>query len=421
MFVCVRRYMKQSLLSFVLVMALLQSKSSAKVFRDDRLHAGFQTSNAEFTLETYKRLTKMSEDGSLFYSPFSVSAAMSMVYLGAREQTAAQMVPALSIQSLGQRVHEAYEDYLKMVLAGNENVTLHIANRLFPNSKTEIVTSFIELCAKHYQADTKAMNYEQSEAARQGINDWVSQQTAEKIKDLLPQGSLNALTTMVLVNAIYFKGNWNTKFDDKATRDMTFHNLRGQQKSVKMMFHKATNFPLKFDDKLNCKVLELPYKGNNLSMAIILPEDKQGLSALEERLTPSVLKELLEDMSSVKVEVYLPKFKLKSGFELSKLFKGMGMLDLFDGSKADLSGIDASKMSYVSAIFHQAFVDVNEEGTEAAAATAVKMMKRSLPRPPLEFKADHPFMFVIRDNRADSILFVGRFVDVVGAQERDEL
>ncbi|XP_069103394.1 leukocyte elastase inhibitor-like [Argopecten irradians] len=413
--------MKQQLLSLVLVMAFVQqSQSSAKVFRDDRLHAGFQTSNAEFTLELYKRLTKMSEDGNLFYSPFSVSAAMSMVYLGAREQTAAQMVPALSIQSLGQRVHEAYEDYLKVVLAGNENVTLQIANRLFPNNKVEIVPSFIELCAKHYQADAKAMDYGQFETARKVINDWVSQQTAEKIKDLLPQGSLNELTIMVLVNAIYFKGNWETKFDDKATRDMTFHNLNGQQKNVKMMFHKATKFPLKIDDELKCKVLELPYKGNDLSMVIILPEDKQGLSALEEKLTPSVLKELTTNMPPIKVEVYLPKFKLKSGFELSKLFKSMGVTDLFHKTKADLSGIDATRASYVSGIFHQAFVDVNEEGTEAAAATAVVMLTRAMPRPPLEFKADHPFMFVIRDNRADTILFVGRFVDVDQAQ-RDEL
>ncbi|XP_060063867.1 LOW QUALITY PROTEIN: leukocyte elastase inhibitor-like [Ylistrum balloti] len=250
----------------------------------------------------------------------------------------------------------------------------------------------------------------QFEAARREINDWVSTQTAEKIQDLLPQGSLNPLTAMVLVNAIYFKGDWKTKF--KVTKDMTFHSLKGQEKTVKMMFQKATKFPLKHDD--DKKVLELPYKGNSLSMVIILPDDRDGLSALEEKLTPSALKGLMTDMPPIKVEVFLPKFKLKSGFELSEVFQQMGMKDLFDKTKADLSGIDASRMSYVSAIFHQAFVDVNEEGTEAAAATAtaVVMMKRSLPRPPLQFKADHSFMFVIEDNRSDTILFVGRFVDV---------
>ncbi|XP_033760129.1 serpin B8-like [Pecten maximus] len=413
--------MKQQRLSLILTMAFLQSLSSAKVFRDDGLHTDFQTSNADFTLEIYKRLTKMSTDGNLFYSPFSISAAMSMVYLGAREQTAAQMIPALRIQSLGQRVHDGYEDYLKVVLGKSDNVTLQIANRLYPDSKTDIVPSFIELCAKHYQADTKTMDYGQFETARKEINEWVSHQTAEKIKDLLPEGSLNPLTMMVLVNAIYFKGDWETKFDDKVTRDMTFHNLKGQQKTVKMMFQKATKFPLKYDDEFKCKVLELPYKGNSLSMVIILPDDTDGLPALEEKLTPSVLKGLTTEMPPVKVEVFLPKFKLKSGFELSKMFQSMGMTDLFDKSKADLTGIDASKMSYVSAIFHQAFVDVNEEGTEAAAATAVVMMKRSLPRPPLQFKADHPFMFVIKDNRSNTILFVGRFADVVEAQGKDEL
>ncbi|XP_033760694.1 leukocyte elastase inhibitor-like [Pecten maximus] len=395
-------------------MAFHQSPRSATVFRDDKLHTDFQTSNAEFTLEIYKRLTKMSTDGNLFYSPFSISAAMSMVYLGAREQTADQMIPALSIQSLGQRVHDAYEDYLKVVLGKSDNVTLHIANRLYPNSKTDIVPSFIELCAKHYQADTKTMDYRQFEAARKEINEWVSQQTAEKIKDLLPEGSLNPLTMMVLVNAIYFKGDWETPFDDKVTKDMTFHNLNGQQKTVKMMIEKATKFPFKQDDELKCKVLELPYRGNDLSMVIILPNDIDGLPALEEKLTPSVIKGLTTKMPPIKVEVFLPKFKLKSRFELSKLFQSMGMTDLFDGSKADLTGTDASKMSYVSAIFHQAFVDVNEKGTEAAAATAVVMMfGMARPTTPIQFKADHPFMFVIKDNRSDTILFVGRYVDVV--------
>ncbi|OWF40884.1 leukocyte elastase inhibitor-like [Mizuhopecten yessoensis] len=412
--------MKEHFLWLVLIMASLLSGSNSKIFRDDILHTDFQTSNTDFTLEIYKRLTKMSTDGNLFYSPFSISAAMSMVYLGAREQTAAQMVSPLSIQSLGQRVHEAYEDYLQVVMAKNENVTLQIANRLYPHSKAGIVPSFIELCAKHYQADTKLMDYAQYETARKEINEWVSQQTAEKIKDLLPQGSLNPLTMMVLVNAIYFKGDWETKFDDKVTRDMTFHTLKGQQKTVKMMFQKATRFPLKHDDELKCEVLELPYKGNSLSMVIILPNGKNGLSALEEKLTPSKLQGLMKDTSPTKVEVFLPKFKLKSGFELSALFQQMGMTDLFNNN-ADLSGIDESRMTYVSAIFHQAFVDVNEEGTEAAAATAVVMMKRSLPRPPLQFRADHPFMFVIRDNRSDTILFVGRFVDVVSSQEKDEL
>ncbi|XP_033760133.1 leukocyte elastase inhibitor-like [Pecten maximus] len=413
--------MKHQWLSLVIIMAFLQSPSRAKVFRDDKLHTDFQTSNADFTLEMYKRLTKMSTDGNLFYSPFSISAAMSMVYLGAREQTAAQMIPALSIQSLGQRVHDGYEDYLKVVLGKSDNVTLQIANRLYPDSKTDVVPSFIELCAKYYQADTKTIDYRQFEAARKEINEWVSHQTAEKIKDLLPEGSLTPLTVMVLVNAIYFKGDWETKFDDKVTKDMTFHNLKGQQKTVKMMFQKATKFPLKYDDQLRCTVLELPYKANSLSMVIILPDDIDGLPALEEKLTPSVIKGLTTKMPPVNVEVFLPKFKLKSSFELSKLFQSMGMTYLFHGSKADLTGIDTSNTSYVSFIFHQAFVDVNEEGTEAAAATAVIIVACSSRGLPLQFKADHPFMFVIKDNRSDTILFVGRFADVVQAQEKDEL
>ncbi|OWF40881.1 leukocyte elastase inhibitor-like [Mizuhopecten yessoensis] len=409
--------MKEHVVWLLLVTAPLLSESNSKIFRDDILHRDFQNSNMEFTLEIYKRLTKMSTDGNLFCSPFSISAAMSMVYLGAREQTAAQMVSPLSIQSLGQRVHEAYEDYLK-VMAKNENVTLRIANRLYPNSKAEIVPSFIELCAKHYQTDIKSTDYEHFETARKEINEWVSQQTAEKIKDVLPQGSLNPLTIMVLVNAIYFKGDWETQFDDNGTRDMTFHTLKGQHRTVKMMFKKERKLPLKHDDELKCEVLELPYKGKSLSMVIILPDDKDGLSALEEKLTPSKLHSLMKDMPPTKVVVFLPKFKVKSGFELSTLFEQMGMTDLFEELKADLSGIDESRMTFVSAIFHQAFVDVNEQGTEAAAVTLAVAVIVSVP---LQFKADHPFMFVIRDNRSDTILFIGRFVDVVSSQEKDEL
>ncbi|OWF44438.1 Serpin B9 [Mizuhopecten yessoensis] len=388
------------------------ASSSAKIFRNDILHKDFQDSNMEFTWELYKRLMATSPGDNLFYSPFSISAAMSMVFLGARGQTAVQMGPALKLQSLGQRVHEAFEDYLQVAMIGNKEVTLRIANRLYPNQKTDIMSSFFELCKKHYQTDIKAMNYDPPETARNEINGWVSVKTAQKINDLLPEGSLNPMTVMVLVNAIYFKAEWMLKFDQYCTKEGTFHTLNGRQEKVQMMSNVDKHFCMKRDEKLKCSALELPYKGNALSMVVILPDDKDGLSALEDSLTPSKLHGLIKHMTPTAVNVTLPKFKLESEFELSKIFKEMGMADLFEASKADMSGLDASGKTYLSAIFHKTFVDVTETGTEAAAATAVAMNCCMSMKMPLVFDADHPFIFLIKDNRSDTILFCGRFVDV---------
>ena len=251
-----------------------------------------------------------------------------------------------------------------------------------------------------------------TEAARLAINQWVEQKTANKIKDLLPHGALKPTTRLVLTNAIYFKGDWQTQFDKAQTKDEDFHLSPAQTKKVPLM-HREGGF--NYFNGGTFQVLEIPYKSNELSMVIFLPKDPGGLPALEESLTSSNTQQWLGQLRPVpKVIVTMPKFKTTQQFELAGTLAAMGMPQAFTAS-ADFSGMTGKKDLAISAVIHKAYIDVNEEGTEAAAATGVTMRTMAArapnPAPPPIFRADHPFVFLIRDHRSNSILFMGRTAD----------
>uniref|UniRef100_A0A672KXZ4 Serpin B6 n=1 Tax=Sinocyclocheilus grahami TaxID=75366 RepID=A0A672KXZ4_SINGR len=252
-----------------------------------------------------------------------------------------------------------------------------------------------------------------SEAARVNINKWVEKKTQGKIKDLLPPQGVDETTKLVLVNAIYFKGNWEKKFSKEATRDGQFKMNKTQTKPVKMMRQKS-KFPLAFIPEMNSQVLELPYVGKNLSMLIILPNEIQGettgLQKLEKALTYEKLMEWTKSskMLQEEVQVSLPKFKMAETYGMVQFLRSMGMEDVFDPQKVNLSGMSSNNNLAVSNVIHKAFVEVNEEGTEAAAATGITITTTSMPLPPKTFIADHPFLFFIRHNPSNSILFYGR-------------
>jgi len=251
-----------------------------------------------------------------------------------------------------------------------------------------------------------------SNAAAAVINKWVAEKTNDKIKEIVSEGDIDSLTRLILVNAIYFKGDWLTKFDINGTRDDDFHISANESVKVKMMNMKSKFF-YGVSSELNAQAIELPYAGESLSMVILLPDRATTLSQLEEKLTSDDLAFVKEkfSMSLQEVSLFLPRFSLDEQLGLDKVLKDMGMRDLFSGGAADLSGIDGSKELYVSRVLHHAVVEVNEEGTEAAAATAVVFMLRSLGGPKENiFRANRPFLFFIQDKATKSILFLGRLV-----------
>ncbi len=366
--------------------------------------------NTRFALDLYSRLKD--EDGNLFFSPYSISVALAMTYAGARENTAQQMSQTLRFSLDPQRLHAAFEKLEARLEALQEegNVQLEIANSLWPHKGYPILEEYTGLMKKYYGVEIASVDYAaDTEAARRIINEWVEEKTKDKIKDMIGPGVLDALTRLVLVNAIYFKGNWADQFEEDLTKDAPFHLLSGESIQVPMMKQQETFGYAEHED---LQILQMPYAGDEVSMLVLLPKKEDGLADLQSVLKEESLEEWIRSIRKTEVLVFLPKFRVTSQFRLDEALASMGMPDAFDPNKADLSGIDGepSKL-YIGAVIHKAFVDVNEEGTEAAASTAVGFNLASVPEPVPTFRADHPFTFVIRDNNTGSILFMGRIVD----------
>jgi len=366
--------------------------------------------NTAFALDLYSRLKD--EDGNLFFSPYSISVALAMTYAGARENTAQQMSQTLRFSLDPQRLHPAFGKLEERLEALQEegNVQLEIANSLWPHKSYPILEEYIGLVKKYYGVKITPLDYAaDTEAARRIINEWVEEKTKDKIKDMIGPGVLDALTRLVLVNAIYFKGNWADQFEEELTKDAPFHPLSGESIEVPMMKQQETFGYAEHED---LQILQMPYAGDEMSMLVLLPKNMDGLANLQSVLSKENLEKWIKSIRKKEVLVFLPKFKVTSQFRLDEALASMGMTDAFSPEKADLSGIDGEPHRlYIGAVIHKAFVDVNEEGTEAAASTAVGFALASMPEPVPTFRADHPFIFMIRDNNTGSILFMGRIVD----------
>ena len=371
---------------------------------DDDMPMLVQGNNA-FAFDLYSQVK--GADGNLFFSPFSVSTALAMTYGGARGQTETQMSEVLHFALPQERLHPAFGQLQTLWNSDDPErpYQLSVANALWARADFTILDTFLELTGTHYGAGLKQVDFQgATEQARLAINSWVEEQTQDKIKDLLKPGTLDPATLLVLTNAIYFKGTWQSQFDAAATADAPFTISPSRQVQVPMM-HQKGNFRIGGGDGV--QVLELPYSGRDLSMVVLLPSEPDGLAALEASLTADNLARWLAGLREREVRVDLPRFKMTSEFDLTKTLEAMGMTEAF-GVAADFSGIDGRRGLFISKVVHKAFVSVDEEGTEAAAATGVVMKKTSIA--PL-FRADHPFVFVIRHNQTGSILFVGRVMD----------
>lgn len=409
----------KNLIYLIVGAALLMNIAvGAKEKKDDGAEMIVNGNNA-FALDLYAQLKN--NEGNLFYSPYSISTALAMTYAGARDQTAEQMAQTLHFpeckgsDSPGwmrttEQFHRAFGRVIdRLNQQGKKNdYQLSVANALWGQKGYPFLDSFIELNNQYYDARIKQVDFvKETEKTQKKINQWVEDKTNEKIKNLIPQGALNALTRLVLTNAIYFKGNWAEQFDKDMTKNADFFVSSDKTVTAPLMYQKED---FKYGQSDTLQLLELTYKGEDLSMLILLPKEKDGLADMEKELTTRNLAEWQKKMHKQEVEVFLPKFKMTSQFSLAETLEKMGMPDAFDVGKADFSGMTGNKDLFISAVLHKAFVEVNEEGTEAAAATGV-MMSLSMALEQSVFRADHPFVFIIKDNNTGSILFVGRVVD----------
>jgi len=368
--------------------------------------------NTDFSMALLKKLSEKNNTANIFFSPFSISSALAMVLLGARGNTATQMSECLKTHNIQDDIHASFAKLLSELNKADAPYALSVANRLYGEQSYQFVEEFLTLTRKHYSAELESVDFiNKSEAARLNINNWVEKNTQGKIKDLLTQDAVDSMTRLVLVNAIYFKGNWNKQFQESATRDAKFNLNKNQSKPVKMMYQK-TKFPLTYIPEANCQILEMPYKGKELSMLIFLPNEMEdsstGLEKMEKELTYDNFVEWTRPdmMDEIEVQVGLPRFKMEEKYDMKEVLMSMGMVDAF--TMSDFSGMSPANNLVLSKVIHKAFVEVNEEGTEAAAASGAVMMLRCALRP-ASFIADHPFLFFIRHNPSMSILFAGRY------------
>lgn len=401
------RMMLTSLLSVTLIVLVILMELVAYV--ENPKSAAVVEGNTAFALDLYQELKDTT--GNLFFSPYSISTALAMTYAGARENTAKQLADVLHFPSAQKEFHPVFgqlETLLNEVQAQGD-IQLNVANSLWPQEGYPFLEEYLALVKKYYGVVITPLDYQRAaEKARKIINQWVEEKTKDKIKNLIKPGILNALTRLVLVNAIYFKGNWANQFDERRTRDDTFYLLSGETIQTPLMAQKKE---FAYGENEYWQVLELPYEGESLSMIVLLPNEKDGLPQLEKQLTAANLRMWTSGLRKQKVKVFLPKFKMTSQFSLAKTLAAMGMRDAFNPDKANFSGMDGRlNWLYIKDVIHKAFVDVNEEGTEAAAATATLFGIKMAAQPPI-FRADHPFIFLIRENSTGSILFLGRLMD----------
>ncbi|MEE6465204.1 hypothetical protein FKM82_006486 [Ascaphus truei] len=314
-------------------------------------------SNTTFALDLYKKLTEGNADQNIFFSPWSISSALTMVYLGARGNTESQMAQNPGAGK-SDNIHPVFQKLLSRVNQPMSAYQLKTANTLYSEKSLNVVKEYMQLIQKYYHAEVQAVDFvAAADDARKKINSWVEGQTEGKIKDLLPPGSVDSVTRLVLVNAIYFKGSWENKFPEENTE-------------------------------------EKPFRMSKLEKEMSVKKLKEWTSA--------------DMMEKTKVVVDLPRILLEESYDLKGSLSSMGLSDLFNAEIADLKGISAKSKLYLSQVFHKSFVEINEEGTEAAAATAgIAAVRSALFN--VTFEADHPFLFFIRHNKTNSILFYGKF------------
>jgi len=366
--------------------------------------------NSAFALDLYQMLREK-QDGNLFYSPYSISLALAMTYAGARGETEEQMAATMHYVLSQARLHPAL-NALETALSSDADdedkdaFQLRIANAIWGQVGYAFLPAFLDILAENYGAGLRTVDFaKKTEAARQTINKWVSDQTEEKIQDLLPPGILDPSVCLVLTNAIYFIAKWELPFKENRTHDAPFTLLDGKTVDVPMMTQTAG---FEYAEGDGYQAVELAYRDSDTSMLLVLPESGR-FEEIEKTFSAESIGAITEALTQGQVQLSVPKFTFESELNLSETLYQMGMPAAFTG--ADFSGMTGNRELFISEVLHKAFVAVDEEGTEAAAATAVIMMKGMAPRPGVVMTLDRPFLFLIRDKDTGTILFLGRVLN----------
>ena len=367
--------------------------------------------NTAFALDLYGMLCE--QEGNLFFSPYSISLALAMAYAGARGETAAEMAQALHFTLPQERLHPAF-NALDLAIAEHAaagGIELHTANAFWGQLGHHFLQEYIDLLSRDYGAEIHLLDFRNTpDACREHINAWVSEKTQGKIEELLPPGSVGPDTRLVLTDAIYFQGAWEYAFDSWRTREGPFHLLDGSHVQVPLMELERVYLPYAEGriEGVRYQAVELPYTQEELSMVVLLPA-LAGFRTFERALDAERLEGILRELESWDLHLVMPKFSFSSGFSLRETLSGLGMPHAFS-PEADFSGMDGTRDLWLNEVYHKAFIEVNEWGTEAAAASAVAG-SWSLP---YELRIDHPFIFLIRDLRTGAILFLGRVLNPAG-------
>ena len=372
------------------------------------------TGNNAFAFDVYEYLR--AGDGNIFFSPYSLSEVLAMTYGGARGNTEKEMAATLGFQLSQDKLHPAF-NALDLALASRgqdakgkdqQPFRLHVVNAIWGQRGFDFLPSYLDLLAKNYGAGLRILDFQKSaEPSRITINDWVAQQTEQKIKDLIPEGSITDMTRLVLTNAIYFNAAWLIQFDKNSTKASDFTLKNGSKVSVPMMYEQES---FNYGSGDGYQVVELPYDGNELTMVILLP-DQGEFDSFESTLTGQSVTGIIQGMKNQTVQLSMPKFTIEQSFGLKGALTALGMGDAFTPDLADFSGMDGKKDLYIQDVVHKAFIAVDEAGTEAAAASGVIVGTTSMPSDIVKLEINRPFIYLIRDVQTGSILFLGRVMN----------
>ncbi|KAK9518816.1 hypothetical protein VZT92_021590 [Zoarces viviparus] len=375
--------------------------------------------NSRFALSLYKQLAlSKAPEANIFMSPISISTAFAMTKLGACNQTLQQIMEVFEFDSIKEKTSDQVHFFFaklncRLYRKKDETTELISANRLFGDKSLVFNETYQNISETVYGAKLMPLNFKENpEKARVTINNWISNKTENLIQDTLPVGALDSNTILVLVNTIYFKGQWKNKFNKDNAYVSDFHVSGSRTCSVNMMYQE-TRFRYRYYPDDQVQLLEMPYRGDDITMVIILPSKDTTLSKVEESLDLNKLTSWLDEMTETSVAVHVPRFRVEDSFSLKEKLQDMGLTDLFSSERASLPGMleDGSEGLHISDAFHKAFLEVNEEGSEAAAATAVVAVGRSLNLNREVFQADRPFLLLIRESTINALLFTARVAD----------
>ncbi|XP_045165492.2 serpin B4-like [Mercenaria mercenaria] len=367
-----------------------------------------------FSWDLYRAASQKGEN--FLISPHSVCSALMLACLGAKGNTAAQIFKTLGMcDTASDEYHTAYSglnENLKKLSNESDGVSLNVANKLFAGNVMKVLEKYVQEAKKLYTSGIETMDFAcKPEESRQLINKWVEEQTNDKIKDLLKEGTVGPGTKLVLANAVYFKGKWDKPFKQEKTESTDFHVSSAVSVKVEMMREK---FDLRYvrNEEEKFSAVVVPYQNNYFSMAVVRPDDVEGLSQIEESLNSDKVVSLVADIRQsmkCKVDIGLPKFAFSQASDLTRILPKLGVEDLFDPAKSDLSAMTDTSDVAISDVIHKAFIDVNEEGTEAAAATAMISRMMAMPMGEIQFICDRPFLFMMIENQSGHIFFIGRY------------